>query len=53
MKNNNYMVVTADCKYKVKDGFATWEEAYHWSLNHDFGQYEENGGLRVCRNFKI
>lgn len=53
MKNNNYMVITADGKIKVKEGFATWEDAYHWALNHDFGQYEEHGGLRVFRNFKI
>lgn len=51
--NNNYMVITADCKNKIKDGFKTWDDAYYWIMEHDFGQYKKNGGLVVCRNFKI
>ena len=50
---DTYMVVTTDCKVKVKEGFPTWEDAYHWSLNHDCGQWEEHGGLRVVRNHRV
>ena len=43
-----YMVCTTDYTIIVKKGFDNWTDAYHWALNHDFGQYEENGGLRAA-----
>lgn len=43
-----YMVCTTDYAIIVKKGFDNWTDAYHWALNHDFGQYEENGGLRAA-----
>ena len=42
-----YSVITGQCTRTIKKGFASWTEAYHWALNHDFGQYDEEGGLHV------
>jgi len=42
-----YQVITGDFKIIIKQGFDTWTDAYHWALNHDFGQYEENSGLHA------
>lgn len=43
-----YQVVTGDYKIIIKKGFDSWTAAYHWALNHDFGQYEENRGLHAA-----
>jgi hypothetical protein len=42
-----YAVMTADSWRMIARGFKTWEGAYSWMLNHDWGQYEEEGGLTV------
>lgn len=42
-----YQVITGDFQIVIKQGFDTWTDAYHWALNHDFGQYEEHGGLHA------
>lgn len=45
--STKYMVVTADSWRIVAHNFNTWEAAYHWALNHDYGQWEEEGGVVV------
>lgn len=46
-ETTKYQIVTFDYTIKVRAGFDSWTRAYHWAVNHDFGQYEENGGLRI------
>lgn len=45
--STKYMVVTVDSWRVVARDFNTWEAAYHWALNHDYGQWEEEGGVAV------
>lgn len=42
-----YEVVTADSWRVICDGFKTWESAYNWALEHDWGQFENEGGLVI------
>lgn len=42
-----YQVVTAESWRVIANGFHTWEGAYNWALDHDWGQYEEEGGLVI------
>lgn len=51
-KTIRYQVVTADSWRVIARGFKTWEGAYNWALAHDWGQYENDGGL-VVRQYTV
>lgn len=42
-----YQVVTTDSFQIIADGFYTEEGAWGWASAHDYGQFENDGGLRV------
>ena len=42
-----YQVVIADSWKVIAKGFRTMRGAADWAYDHDFGQYEEDGGLRI------
>lgn len=42
-----YMVIVNDTWRILRRGFKTWEGAYEWALSHDWGQYENEGGLGI------
>ena len=48
MKNNTrYQVITADSYRVIANGFYTWTSACEWAERHDYGQFEDEGGLCV------
>ena len=42
-----YAVITAYSYRTIAEGFKTATGAWNWAMAHDWGQYEEDGGLRV------
>lgn len=42
-----YEVVTADTYKVVRKGFNTMRGAADWACDNDYGQYEEDGGLKI------
>lgn len=42
-----YMVITVDSWQVIARGFKTFEGACGWMNAHDYGQYENDGGLIV------
>lgn len=42
-----YQVIIADSWKVIAKGFRTMRGAADWAYDHDFGQYEEDGGLRI------
>ena len=42
-----FQIVTLNSWKVVARGFNSWNEAYHWGLNHDYGQFEDEGGWAV------
>lgn len=40
-----YQVITRDFKKIIKKGFTNWDDAYMYALFHDYGQYQNHGGL--------
>jgi hypothetical protein len=42
-----YQVMIADKWEVIKDGFKTWDAAYEWALQIDYGQFENDGGLII------
>lgn len=47
MENNiRYQVVTGTYRI-VASGFYTYEEACSWVNAHDYGQFENDGGLMI------
>lgn len=45
--STRYQVVTADTWHVVADGFYTYDGACGWADAHDYGQWEDDGGLMV------
>jgi hypothetical protein len=47
MENNvRYQVVTGTYRV-IASGFYTYDGACRWADNHDYGQFEEDGGLMI------
>lgn len=42
-----YKVITANSYHTIAEGFTSFTQAYHWAMNHDYGQWEEEGGWIV------
>lgn len=42
-----YMVVTAGSWQVLARNFSSWEAAQHWALSHDYGQWEDDGGIAI------
>lgn len=42
-----YQVVTADSYRVIASGFKSLHAACEWADNHDYGQFENDGGLLV------
>lgn len=42
-----YKVVVADSYQVVASGFRSLRAACEWASNHDYGQFENDGGLLV------
>lgn len=48
MENKTYYQVITDDTYKIiASGFYTYEDAYDWAYDHDYGQFEDDGGWMV------
>ena len=42
-----YEIVTADSWRTIASGFKSWNAAYEHALMIDYGQFENEGGLRI------
>ena len=42
-----FQIVTLYSWKVIKNNFNSWNEAYHWGLNHDYGQFDDEGGWAV------
>lgn len=47
-----FQVVTADSFRVVADGFKSYNGACGWAEDHDWGQYENDGGL-IVRSYTV
>lgn len=52
-KNIRYQVVTADSYRVIADGFYSWKSACAWAERHDYGQFEDEGGLCIIPYEKV
>ena len=47
-----YQIVTADSYRVIATGFKTIAGARAWADNHDYGQYENEGGLMIIQYYE-